>query len=246
MDKLKFFLLSVFITTLFAGLAFFLLIKNNDPVKVALSKIHANQQVQKEATHYRVNSTDVFAKEISSNLLVTVENYKEGGSLYSFYSNLNNPVKLITVESFLAPKTQQEAFEALFFEKDITGDGVKECFIKLQTTGNSLSGYAALRLVKNSLVRIRGESSSIIEFDEINYENGKITTLVHDVDFRGKAFYRLEGDKLILIKTIGFFLVPNIEGIYEVRERTAGNDYKVIERKKGNIWTDDFDQYENF
>ena len=223
--------------------------KPTESIQKALSVIFSESKItpQEDLHHYKINSKDYFIKSIKSNyqdILVVAENKTKYSSTYSFYSDLENPRKLIEVES-LPLSDASTTFNKNFFLKDITGDGIEEIFVVFESTGYGLSGYTVLRHIDNSLETMTIDNDTLVHFDEIEYKNSEVSMISHGSGFRGKAFYEINENNLIYKQSIGFFAVPNVySDEYEVRKSGNGGVFKVVDRKKGNIWTDSFEPYE--
>lgn len=214
----------------------------------ALSKVFPAGTIisQEEPYHYKINSLDYFAKIIRNNnedLLVIVKNETQYSSKYTIYNNIEEPHELIRAES-TPISNADEAFNKNFFQKDITGDGIGEIFILFQSTGYGLNGYTVLHHTNNKLETITIGGDPLINFDEIEQKNGQVSLASHSNGFKGKDFYELNGNNLIYKRSIGFFSVPTVySDEYEVRIGDVFGE-KVVDRKKGNIFTDSFAPYE--
>ncbi|MEK7138015.1 MAG: hypothetical protein AAB787_00760 [Patescibacteria group bacterium] len=242
-------LLFTVIVVVFVG--FVLFYKNigtetNTTLIEALSRIFPGSKVipQGSSHHFKVNSKDYFAKIFKNNnrdIVVTVENNNHS-SVYSFYGGLVNPEKLIDVNSI--PVSSEGDFDKGFFQKDITGDGIDEIFVTFESTSKSLNGYTILHWAGDKLVNLLGDNA-ILHFDEISYKDGLVAITEHDLDVRSLLIYQLDGSSLIPVRAITFKLTDRTKGDeYEVIKTIKDGSSQIIDRKKGNIWTDSFDPYE--
>ena len=252
--------LPIIVILVFLGIIFIFHVNNKDKEntsvpaitanisKEALSKIFSAETIipQKEPYHYKINSLDYFAKVIRNNnedLLVIVKNGTQYSSEYAIYSNIKEPRELIKAES-TPIFNADEAFNKNFFQKDITGDGISEIFILFQSTSYGLNGYTVLRHTNNKLETITIGGDPLINFDEIEQKNGQVSMTSHSNGFKGKDFYELNGNNLVYKRSIGFFSVPTVYSEeYEVRVSDAAGK-RVVDRKKGSIYTDNFAPYE--
>ncbi len=229
--------------------------ENNNTSQNFLDRIFPGSKVkiQKNPYHYKIDLKDYFIKKISigtQDFLIIFGNETSYSSIYSIYTNSGNPVKLVQIESIPA-SSAKEALEDNFFEKDITGDGVEELFLKIFTTGKGQNAYNILRLVNNKLETMTTKEWStenktdIILFDAIEYRNGSVVIIEHDLDVRSMLRYEVDGNLLVPSSSITFKLTDLIKGDkYEVIKTTKDQGRQVIDQKIGNIWTDSFTPYE--
>lgn len=227
----------------------------NEHIPDQLKNIYSASEIKflGDSDHYIVDSKEFFAKELKigdSKLFVTVENYQNQGSIYRFYSSDLIPKLLKEIDSYVFPENSQQVFTRDFFIKDITGDGVEELFIKLQTTGSNLNSYEVFRLEKNNFINIKlnEKQDNWIEFDEISYKDGYIYSTLHDIPIGGYSVwetrYRLDKNILIPIEIIEFSLIKGTQDYCEIaRSDDGGKNFIVIGEEKCSFLGRNFDNY---
>ncbi len=222
----------------------------SDTIPAALISIYKGSEIQLQDDHYKIDGKDLFARSIAvgdNAFFLVVENYKDQGGIYRFYSADTNPVLLKEVGTFQVPENNKQVFEKNLQRKDITGDGIEEIIVKVQVSGGNLTSYQILTIGGNSLLNIKmeGAKNDWVDFDEIDYENGYVGITWHGTYERGKTIYSLSDNSLVLVKTVELYSYGEEEGVCLVREKKGGEkDYRVIQRKQScNVWTDSLDPY---
>lgn len=218
-----------------------------DPAEL-LAEIYSSPNIEDRGDHYLIDSKkEVYPKTIlvgDSKLFVVAEKQEYGGR-YRFYTTDTHPKLLKEAEIFGSFTDNEEIFTKNFFEKDITGDGVEELFIKMQVSGNNLASYEVFQWENRVLANLKlaREKSSLVSFDEINNENGHITMTWHAVDAVGKTWYELNGTELTAGYNVGFFNVSLGSNRCEVRVNKVYDEFKTIDTKTCDSLGMDFNRY---
>lgn len=126
---------------------------------------------------------------------------------YRFYSIEKKPKLLATVPSLIPPRYDLEDGEdPLLTTKDVTGDSVPEIFVLVLQSGSNLREWEILQLKNGSLenITIKGQKDNPkwVEADDIYYVDGYVVLHWHGTDMRGAIRYILDGNELVLDKSV--------------------------------------------
>lgn len=126
---------------------------------------------------------------------------------YRFYSIEKKPRLLATVPSLIPPRFDPEDGEdPLLTTKDITGDGVPEIFVLVLQSGSNLRQWEILELKDGSLknITIKGQKDNPkwVIADDIYYVDGYVILHWHGSDVRGAIRYTIDGNELVLEKSV--------------------------------------------
>ena len=129
------------------------------------------------------------------------------GREYQFYTTGAKPKFLEKVGSlvwFYAPEAREP--DSNLFTKDITGDGIDEIFVQVETSANGAWEFEILRLENGALVHLRDANAedNWVGFTGINYKDGYVYRDCADAYETGRSRYILKDDRFIFDKSVGF------------------------------------------
>lgn len=229
----------------------------NNAIPITLAKIYKDERIepQQDQFSYLIDGTYLWAKEISvgnTSLFLVVEKQQQeydGRTFYSgtyrFYSSGAEPKLLKEVDLLMPPDNSSKVFDGYLSAKDITGDGIEEIFIKREISSSNLIRYEGLRAENGQLSNITIEGNKDLVFDEINYEGGYVYTTWHGGYEIGKIRYEWQGNNLVPVKSVGFFITPpsyNSENC-EIRVSERGGMEKVVGVENCDKIQGNFDPY---
>lgn len=221
------------------GLVFSIKLYKQDNVPEYLQKIYLNQKISYVGDkHYKVGSTDIYVAQISvgnTELYQIFEKWIEiyegrewENDKYRFFSTDENPKLLKDVGTITPPQDASQALNTDFFLQDITGDGIDELFIRVLNSASNLSEWEILKLEDSNLVNItikgQKDNPTWVTFDNAGNKGNLIWLDWHGSDQRGRSFYKLEGNELVL--DIGVRIKFVTIDDYDYCDVSSGKDYK--------------------
>ena len=126
---------------------------------------------------------------------------------YQFYTANAKPKFLEKIGSvFYLDTRQAREPDTLLFTKDITGDGVDEIFVQVETSANGAWEYEILRLESGGLVHLKDANAGNdwVGFTRINYKDGYVYRDWADAYETGRSRYILKDDLFVRDKSVGF------------------------------------------
>ncbi len=240
---------------LLVGATAFLVYRAN-AVPAYLQAIYPNSDIRVLETDkkFSVDSREVYSKPVTVGdaiLYMVVEVMPEQESRYKFYSA--DPIPQLLKEVSITTPFDYDVdsdilLERTFWQKDITGDGIDELFIKFQSPSGMSPQYKVLRYGEGMLSDIQVGGLEFVTMDDADYEDGYIALTDHGTYVRGKTRYLLEEDTLKEVGRVSFFWSEEMGDACDVRIETQGNRDAITQRtveqiEDCNIWTEDFDPY---
>lgn len=234
----------VLVGSIILATIFYLIVRNNISFK------KASVQDGVGPGNYSVTSEGSVRHEINLNgsmIKILVESPNNDNEIIFNFSNSQNVDNSVIITSYISSESAEESFVQNFFQKDVTGDSIPELFVRVEKNASNTQLYEILQLQGNNLehIKIEGEDSLWVNFDQIEYSQGFIEMTWHDVDARGKTKYSLEQGNLIPIKNVGFFWIQDTDDDCEIRVSDLGftNFHVVGKASCSTLAEKDFDSY---
>lgn len=211
-----------------------------------LQKIYSNQNISDAGDkHYKIGSKDLYTARISIGGTVLYQIFEKWVELddegkewtngkYRYFTTEEEPKLLKEVGVFTPPQDANEALNTNFLLQDITGDDVEELFMRVLSSGSNLSEWEILKLDGDTLVNItiqgQKENPTWVTFDKVGNRGGYVWLEWHSSDMRGRNLYKLDGNELILERTVRIKFVDGADDCDVSVKDGDDTDFTFVER----------------